>query len=151
MAHRVGATIANGLAADGGSPPCKYRSLIPSLALLIHLADTSVGFVGTEPLVRACAWGEYLESHAQRVYAPALSPDVTAGSILANRIQRGDLGAEFALREVQQKGWGGLTDRDTIKAALDLLEDVNWVREITEPTGGRPRVRYLVNPQIVGE
>lgn len=52
----------------------KYRSLIPTLALLIHLADVGYGPVGEDALVRACAWGEYLESHALRLYAPALSP-----------------------------------------------------------------------------
>jgi hypothetical protein len=42
----------------------KYRSLIPSLALLIHLADGGENPVGVDALERACAWGDYLESHA---------------------------------------------------------------------------------------
>jgi Protein of unknown function (DUF3987) len=43
----------------------KYRSLIPSLALLIHLADGGQNPVGVEAIERACAWGEYLEPSTQ--------------------------------------------------------------------------------------
>ena len=44
----------------------KYRSLVPSLALLIHLADGGANPVTAESLVKGCAWAEYLESHARR-------------------------------------------------------------------------------------
>jgi Protein of unknown function (DUF3987) len=53
----------------------KYRSLIPSLALLCHLADGCTGPVGSGSLARAIAWGSYLETHARRVYAAAVTPD----------------------------------------------------------------------------
>ena len=39
----------------------KYRSLLPSLALLFALAD---GHTQTVPIVYACDWCEYLETHA---------------------------------------------------------------------------------------
>jgi hypothetical protein len=128
----------------------KYRSLIPSLALLIHLADVGKGPVTADALERACAWGEYLESHTKRIYAPALSPDIEASGDLAEHIRRGDLGSEFALRQVQQKGWSGLTERDTIKAGLDMLVDMDWLHEKTEQSSGRPRTRYIVNPRVMG-
>lgn len=73
----------------------KYRSLIPSLALLIHLADIGRGQVGENALLMACAWGEYLESHARRLYAPALSPSTTAARALAKHIKAGDLEEVF--------------------------------------------------------
>lgn len=47
----------------------KYKSLVPSLALLIHLADGGIGPVGTEPLQRAIGWAGYLETHARRIYS----------------------------------------------------------------------------------
>jgi putative DNA primase/helicase len=70
----------------------KYRSLVPSLALLIHLADVGAGPIGEHALHQACAWSEYLESHARRVYVPALSPVGAAARALADRIMQGDLG-----------------------------------------------------------
>ena len=56
----------------------KYRSLAPSLALLIHLADGGKNPVGVDALEGACAWAEYLESHARRVYSQGLAPDYVA-------------------------------------------------------------------------
>jgi len=126
----------------------KLRSLIPSLALLIHLADEGRGPVGEAALSRACAWGEYLESHARRVYAPALAPATGAVSALAGRILRGDLKREFALRDVQRHQWSGLSSGEELKKGLELLEALDWIRTIEEPTPGRPRTRYVVNPRL---
>ena len=126
----------------------KFRSLIPSLALLIHLADTGSGPVNEDSLFRACAWGEYLESHAQRVYAPMQSPLCGVARALSDRILRGDLGTEFALHDVYRKGWSGLCDREDVRAGLELLEDLDWVQKGETPTKGRTRTRYSVNPRI---
>jgi hypothetical protein len=139
---------------DGELPPmleghlAKFRSLVPSLALLIHLCDVGTGPVGEDSLIRACAWGEYLESHARRVYAPALAPDLVAARALADRIQSGRLGAEFAVRDVQQKGWSGLGDKETIRGGLEVLEDLCWLRVAREKTAGRPKTRCFVNPYV---
>ncbi len=128
----------------------KYRSLIPTLALLIHLADVGRGPVGKDALVRACAWGEYLESHALRLYAPALSPAGSTAQALAKRILKGDLGMEFPLSKVQQRGWSGLRDGEEIKGGLALLESMDWLRYEKIPTKGRPMERYFVNPRLFG-
>ena len=61
----------------------KYRSLIPSLALLIHLADDGSAEIPAAALDKAIQWGVYLESHAHRVYASAVHSDITAGRCLA--------------------------------------------------------------------
>jgi putative DNA primase/helicase len=129
----------------------KYRSLIPSLALLIHLADVGTGPVGKDSLLRACEWGEYLESHAGRIYAPALSPDIVAARALGDHIQRGDLGRSFAARDVYRKGWSGLTDQETLLSALSVLEDLDWVVSVKERTGGRTKTRWDLNPHLLEE
>lgn len=54
----------------------KYRSLMPSPALLFELIDTE-GLpvsVGKTAALRAVAWCEYLETHAGRLYASAGKP-----------------------------------------------------------------------------
>ena len=130
----------------------KYRSLVPSLALLIHLADDDTGPVTHHALFRACAWAEYLESHARRIYSTALNPAGVGARNLAKHIQAGELGTEFALRDVQRRGWSGLTDHDTIEAAAGLLESLDWLRAgAPQPTGGRTRApRYHVSPHVGG-
>jgi Protein of unknown function (DUF3987) len=124
----------------------KYRSLVPSLALLLHLAEADGGAVEKLPLERAIAWAEYLETHARRIYAPAISPDMDAARTLARRIKGCELGASFALRDVYNNGWSGLSTRDEVAAAVSVLTDYDWLRTIEEPTPGRPRVVYRVNP-----
>ena len=127
----------------------KYRSLVPSLALLIHLADDGKGPVGDVALRRACAWGDYLESHARRIYAPALAPAAAAAHALAGRLRKGDLESGFTLRQVYQKGWTNLVSREEAQEAADLLEDLGWLRSVSErkAAGGRPTVSYELNPR----
>ncbi len=54
----------------------KYRKLIPALALVFAQIDTpdSGNLIGVAELIRALAWGDYLRSHANRLYAAAVIP-----------------------------------------------------------------------------
>lgn len=125
----------------------KYRSLAPSLALLFHLADVGRGPVGEPSLVRALAWCEYLESHARRIYAPALAPDLFAAIELNRRLL--GLPDPFTAKDVYRNHWRGL-DRDGTAAALATLEDFGRVRGEKAQGPGRPTVRYRVNPALRG-
>jgi hypothetical protein len=144
----------------------KYRKLLPSLALLFELADraSSVGFVGSslaqsENFVclnhtrRAAAWCDYLESHARRVYSCVVNPQLRAARELADKIIRRKVGEErfFSCREVYLKGWSGLDTPEAVRAAVGLLQDAGWIRELVNesgPSGGRPANRYEVNPGV---
>jgi putative DNA primase/helicase len=130
----------------------KYRSLVPSLALLGHLADVGAGRpVGIVALERALAWAEYLESHARRLYDTVIRGDLCAARALGERLQNGDLGPSFALREVYRAGWAGLASREAAAAAVGVLVDLDWLRaeEVPAgPAGGRPTARYQVNPKL---
>jgi putative DNA primase/helicase len=126
----------------------KYRSLVPSLALLIHLADGGKNPVNTEAVERACAWADYLESHARRVYGAVIASEVTAAHALASRIRKGDVPCEFALRDVYRQHWTYLSTREEAAGAVDVLLDLDWLRDKTEDTGGRRRRRFVVNPRL---
>lgn len=124
----------------------KYRSLVPSIALLIHLVERSDGPVELISLERAIAWAEYLETHARRIYAPAITPDVDAARLLATKITRSAVGSRFALRDVYRNGWSGLSTIEAAGAAARVLQDYDWLRSEQEETSGRTRVVYIVNP-----
>lgn len=126
----------------------KYRSLIPSIALLCHLAEERVGPVTVDSLGRAIAWGEYLESHARRIYSSAVVPDTVEAIALAKKIISGDMPDQFALRDIYRKGWIGLSTRDAASRAVEILTDLDWLSEVAEQTTGRTRTRYIVNPRI---
>lgn len=127
----------------------KYRSLVPSLALLIHLAEHSDGPVPLIALERAIAWAEYLESHARRIYAPAITPDMDSARILAAKIKRGDVSEHFTLRDIYRQGWSGLSTLESATAAVRVLDDFGWLRGEQEQTPGRTRTIYTVNPAVL--
>jgi len=126
----------------------KYRSLIPSMALLSHLADGGVAEISVSAIERAIAWGDYLESHANRVYASAVHPDVAAARCLAKKITDGSLTDGFSVRDVYRHGWSGLTAKEEAKAAIGLLIDLDWLKVVRIQTAGRTRTEHRINPRI---
>jgi hypothetical protein len=100
--------------------------------LLFELADRagSEGFVGSfladsdnfvnlEHTQLAAAWCAYLESHARRVYACVVTPQLRAALELADKIKKRKLAALFSCRDVYLKGWNGLSTPDVVKQATE--------------------------------
>lgn len=139
---------------DGSEHPlmeahlAKYRSMVPSLAVILHLAVAEEGPISYDAIERAIAWAEYLEPHARRVYAPGISPDLTGAHAIATRIKSGDLGESFTARDIYRNGWSGLSTRDAVVAGLKVLEDFNWVYSQVIETGGKPRYEYALNEAL---
>ncbi len=124
----------------------KYRSLLPSLALIFHLIDTpEFGAVGAEHVARAKAWLAYLETHARRLYAQVLDTSMVAAIALSKRLK--SLPDPFTARDVSQKGWAGL-DREAVEKALTVLTDMLHITPRQVSTGGRPAKVYAKNPAL---
>lgn len=126
----------------------KYRSLVPSLALIFHLVEWGAGDIGRAALVRALHWADYLESHANRIYGASQTASAVAS--LADKLSSKQLQSGFTVRDVYKgKGWSGLTDRHVVLEAVSELEELNWLRRLPkEPTVGKPTNRYEINPRI---
>jgi hypothetical protein len=149
----------------------KYRSLMPSLALIFALADQAAGFAGfagfvgsgandvrksgTVSLEHACQairWCCYLESHARRIYG--CGTDATgAAKALSKKILEKRIACTgyINIREVYQNGWSQLDTPVKVKSAIEILSGAGWVREVVQeagPTGGRPSERYQINPKV---
>jgi len=142
----------------------KYRKLIPALALVFALIDTpdSGGVIHEGELLRALAWGDYLRSHANRLYAAAVMPETTDAVTLLSRIRAGKLTDRdgvildsFTPSLVAVKHWAGLGTPDAVRKAADVLADYDWLRRELkrsddEKGRGRPSERYTVNPRAGG-
>lgn len=133
----------------------KYRKLVPSLALIHHLASNQVGAVGVVSVLSALSWAEFLESHAQRIYAASLNGAVEGAKTILRHIRSGDLQSGFFARDIQRRNWASLgDDGGRVKDALDLLDDHGWLRSMTPeigPRGGNPGTRYIVNPKALNQ
>ena len=125
----------------------KYRKLVPGLALAIHLADKGTGAVSLVAAVKALAWSQYLETHARRIYGSASNVKTTAAKLIIARIKTGHIQHEFSIKEVWRPGWTGLTDSATVKNALALLVDYEWIGAATRETSGRTATVYTANPR----
>ena len=140
----------------------KYRKLIPALALVFALIDTpdTGGVIHERELIRALSFGDYLRTHANRLYAAAVTPETTDAVTLLSRIKAGKLVDRdgvildsFTPRQVALKHWAGLGTPDAVRKAADVLADYDWLRrDVVQggASGGRPSDRYIINPMARG-
>lgn len=134
----------------------KYRSLLPSLALLFHLVELVAGVAGKGPVSLRCTvmaerWCRFLEAHARRIYQAAFDGDPEPALRLAERIKN-SLPNPFTVRVVQQKCWSGLDSREEIEKAVNLLVDFGWLQSQDVPptsAGGRPSTCYWIHPNLL--
>ncbi len=132
----------------------KYRSLMPSLALLFAAVDFvsgegERGAVGKRQTLQAVAWCDYLESHAYRLYAAA-DPESERARALMTRIRSGDVEDGATARSIYRRQWSKLTTPQEVAAALTFLEAYGWVRVEDPKTGGRPTARVRLHPSLKG-
>ena len=126
----------------------KYRSLIPALALLFHLLDRHSGAVCEICTNRTLAFARYLKKHADRIYASVSGHDHATVRILAERLLNGQLHDGFTCRTLTLKGWAGLATKEQAQAAIDALVEYDWLIETEIRSGGRPTVKYALNPNV---
>lgn len=129
----------------------KYRSMVPSLALIFHLVEKPQGgLVGNDALHLAIRWADYLESHATRLYSQIMEPALAAALELDKHLAAGDLGNTFKARDVYRRGWSGL-DKESTAEALATLEEFGRVASVSSNRGGagRPAVTWHINPAVL--
>jgi len=127
----------------------KFRGLIPRLALVCHLANNAFGPVSKNAVLQAIRWSDYLESHAGRAYASLSLDNADAARSIWRRIRKGDLSGPFTARDIQRKGWSGLSDKTRVAAGLEALHDADWIEMSEVETGGRPSIVCQVNPKAL--
>lgn len=134
----------------------KYRSLFPKLAGIFHLVNVidrgDQALISPEAAMMAERWCDYLEEHARRIYESAMGANTEAARHLGSQIKRSALKTPFTVRDVYKKDWEGLKDAQSVEAVLAILEEFGWVRPQESPPGdkgGRPTVRYHINPKVI--
>ncbi|MBT7232704.1 MAG: DUF3987 domain-containing protein, partial [Rhodospirillaceae bacterium] len=127
----------------------KYRSLLPKIALVLHLADGQVGAIGKRPTIQAKAWTILLEAHARRIYHTATNRTLQSAVTLANKIKSERLVNGFTRSDILLKEWANLRRGEEVSTALTVLVDLKWLKSVDDNnTGGRPTQRFYINPRL---
>jgi len=127
----------------------KFEKLFCAIALILHLAEGSIGPVTATSALRAAAWCDYLSGHARRIYGLVEAAKVTTARMVNRRLAEGKLNDGFTVRDMVRKQWSGVTTTMQAESVLAVLEENGHVQSLEDiPALGRPTVRYYVNPQI---
>ena len=129
----------------------KYRSLMPSLSLIIELLSDSDAkdTISENSVYKAINWCSILRSHAIKLYGGLVEQKIGAAHLLADRIKSGRFADGMKLRDIARKNWPMLKTSDQIEDACDVLEACNWIRvDRRKVPGGNSGFVYL-NPHII--
>ena len=131
----------------------KYRSLLPSLALIFQLIEyvdgpDEVGAVGLRAALQAAAWCEYLETHAARLYSSAENPAMEGARALLDRFRKGDVSDGDSTRSVYRRHWSKLSTPEEVSSACSVLEEFGWLRIQAVKTSGRTTTRLRLHPSL---
>jgi len=119
------------------------------IALILHLAEDSIGPVKAASALRAAAWCDYLSGHARRIYGLVEAAKVTTARMVSRRLADGKLKDGFTVRDLVRKQWSGVTTPLQAESVLAILEEYGHLQaEDVVNIVGRPTVRYLINPLI---
>ncbi|EJF90366.1 YfjI family protein [Bartonella tamiae] len=130
----------------------KMPKTIASLALIFELVEGGRFEIGDLATATALVWAEYLISHARRLYAAGQTMAEDGARLIIER--RHELPDLFTVRDIHQKRWARLADREAVVSAIEILTDGNYCRALARDTtesGGRPTVCYEWNPELNGE
>jgi hypothetical protein len=131
----------------------KYRSLMPSLALVFQLIEFvdgtgDGGAVGLRATLQAAAWCEYLETHAARLYSSAENPSIEGARALLDHVRKGDVSDGDSTRSVYRKHWAKLSTPEEVNGACSVLEEFGWLRIEAVKTSGRSTSRLRLHPSL---
>lgn len=132
----------------------KYRSLMPSLALLFHLVDVvngteDPGGVTEHATHLALNWCDFLEAHARRIYDVELGRGKAAARALAAKIEAGAIIDSQTVREIYRNQWSGLRTDEVVIDGLKVLAELGWVRLESVSQGGRASQVVRINPGLI--
>jgi putative DNA primase/helicase len=135
----------------------KYRSLMPSLALLFHLLDRVEECGGMGVSLRcaqlAAEWCDFLEAHARKVYAGVLNKDLQAAHAIKAKIEEEAISTGQSPRDIYRAQWSLLRTPEDVYGGLGALERHGWVRvtEVRGPKGGRSTEVIHLHPELTAK
>lgn len=127
----------------------KFRSLIPSLALILELANNpKAKSITKAATIMACNWGKYLRQHAERIYSSAIDPVPVNALTILGKLEEGKLSNPFMYSDIRRGNWAGLNEKTDILTALELLEERGFIRSsVTTSNTGKLSTLFHAHPR----
>lgn len=130
----------------------KYRSLMPSLALIFHLLDCVSGrqtdAVSLKNAKLAAAWCSYLQAHARRIYQIASLSEFDVAREILKKIQLKNLGKEFTAKDIYGKHWSKLSKPIDVQNGLEILTEYGYLTSVTINEKHRPKTVYFIHGSL---
>lgn len=130
----------------------KFRSLMPSLALIFTLINENPDgeLIHENEVQLAIEWCHYLEGQARKAYGDFIDPELAAGHRLLTKIKEGLVQDHDKCREIYRRGWKGLTTKDQLDMALNILKKYGHIKtEISVPLNGGRSENIRLHPNYL--
>jgi len=126
----------------------KYRSLMPSLALIFHLIkrvsnETENASIELTTAELAAAWCSYLQKHAEKLYQIADLSEFDIAREILKKMEGGELGSKFTARDIYSKHWKRLSDPKEVNKGLEILVEYRQLHAIVHATAGRSKTVFI--------
>ncbi len=131
----------------------KYRSLMPSLALLFWILEDAHHIHGGSAVslsatTLAIRWCDFLEKHALKAYRIGQSAEALATKKLAESVEHGLVPHASSVRSIYRKQWTHLKTPQLVEQALDSLEELNWLQVVHATVQGGKSKRVMIHPKF---
>lgn len=134
----------------------KYRSLLPSLALIFEVVEsvdkhgTFPEVVSLESLKKGIQWCRVLECHANKIYNDFSNISLKSAHLLLTKIREGTILSGMTIREIYRNQWSLLTNKAEVLDALSVLEMYGWAKAVFhENKNGRKSQKIEINPKAI--
>ncbi len=129
----------------------KYRSLMPSLALIFTMmngVERKIINIALSETQLAIKWCTFLDTHAQKIYKNFLQEKNIGARLLAEKINKSQLSDGEKIRDINRHNWRGLNTPEKLDAAIEILSDLNWLRRESIHTKGGISEILRINPDL---
>lgn len=131
----------------------KYRSLMPSLALLFWILEDPNHIHGAAPVslsatMLAIHWCDFLEKHALKAYRIGQSAEAQATKKLAECVEQGLIPHASTVRTIYRRQLSHLKTPQLVEQALESLEELNWLRVVQATVQGGKSKRIMIHPKF---
>lgn len=131
----------------------KYRSLMPSLALLFWILEDENNIQNGSTVTLSAAtlaihWCDFLEKHALKAYRIGQSVEALATKRLAECIQQGLVPHQSSVRGIYRKQWTHLKTPRLVEQALESLEEHNWLKVVQSSVQGGKTKKIMIHPNL---